>query len=213
MGGLFLRDVLGTSADFSERMSQVASTGFRFLVLPFPARDVGLPCGWLTAEARQTLSGLLRPVYARCERVGCPLYCGEVRCPRIQRHRLYAFVKEPLVPSLFSRHHRLCHPRSDDLLLTQPHQGFTRVHPSALHLAWFRFVAKLPLRHYSWLCTLPLPGTHAGIGDRLGHEPGGVLLLPTHDMRFAHRTISSKNITSCNLKKTTGSMEGRPPPA
>ena len=26
MGGLFLRDVLGTSADFSERMSQVAST-------------------------------------------------------------------------------------------------------------------------------------------------------------------------------------------
>jgi hypothetical protein len=26
MGGLFLRDVLGTSADFSERVSQVAST-------------------------------------------------------------------------------------------------------------------------------------------------------------------------------------------
>jgi len=118
-----------------------------------------------------------------------------------------------LVPSLFSRHHRLCHPRSDDLLLTQPHQGFTRVHPSALHLARFRFVAKLPLGHYSWLHTLLLPGTHAGIGDRLGHEPGGVLLLPTHDMRFAHRTMSSKNITSCNLKNTTGSMDGRPPAA
>ena len=27
MGGLLLRDVLGTSPDFSERMSQVASTG------------------------------------------------------------------------------------------------------------------------------------------------------------------------------------------
>ncbi len=186
---------------------------FRFLVPPLPARALDLPCGWLTAEARQTLSGLLRPAYARCERVGCPFYCGEVRCPRIQRHRLHAFMKEHLVPSLFSRHHRLCHPRSDDLLLTQPHQGFTPVHPSALHLARFRFVAKLPLRHYSWLRTLPLPGTHARVGDRLGHEPGGVLLLPTHNMRFAHRTMSSKNITNCNLKKTTGSIEGRPQPA
>ncbi len=48
-----------------------------------------------------------------------------------------------LVSSLFSRHHRLCHPLSDDLLLTQPRQGFTRVHPSALHLArsalWLSF--------------------------------------------------------------------------
>ncbi len=67
----------------------------RFLVPPLPARGVGLPYGWLTAEARQTLSGLLRPAYARCERVGCPLYCGEVWCPHIQRYRLYAFVKEP----------------------------------------------------------------------------------------------------------------------
>ena len=101
-------------------------------------------------------------------------------------------MKEQIVPSLFSRHHRLSYPRSDDLLLMQPHQGFTRVHPSALHLARFRFVAKLPLRHYSWLRTLPLPGTHARVGDRLGHEPGGVLLLPTQDMRFAHRTSGSR---------------------
>jgi len=43
-------------------------------------------------------------------------------------------LKEPIVPSLFSRHHRLSYPLSDDLLFTQPHQGFTRVHPSALHL-------------------------------------------------------------------------------
>ena len=57
-------------------------------------------------------------------------------------------------------------------------------------------MAKLPLRHYSWLHTLPLPGTHAGIGDRLGHEPGGVLLLPTHDMRFAHRTMPFKEHAS-----------------
>ena len=61
--------------------------------LLFPACGVGLPYGWLTAEARQTLSGLLRPAYARCERVGYPLYCGEVRCPHMQRHRLHAFVK------------------------------------------------------------------------------------------------------------------------
>ena len=31
----------------------------RFLVPPLPAGDVGLPYGWLTAEARQTLSGEL----------------------------------------------------------------------------------------------------------------------------------------------------------
>jgi hypothetical protein len=65
----------------------------RFLVPPLPARGVGLPYGWLTAEPRQTLSGLQRPAYARCERVGYPLYCGEVRCPHMQRHRLHAFVK------------------------------------------------------------------------------------------------------------------------
>src|SRR5260221_5396655 len=41
--------------------------GFRFLVLPFSARDVGLPYRWLTAEAPQNLSGLLRPAYARFE--------------------------------------------------------------------------------------------------------------------------------------------------
>ena len=185
----------------------------RFLVPPPPARCVGLPYGWLTAEARQTLSGLLRPAYARCERVGYP---HDSRGGSVSSHAEASpacLHEGVLVPSLFSQHHRLCHPHSDDLLLTQPQQGFTHVHPSALHLARVRFVAKLPLRHYSWLHTLPLPGTHAGIGDRLGHEPGGVLFLLTHNMRFAHRTMPSKNITSWSLKKTTGSIEGRPPPA
>jgi hypothetical protein len=95
----------------------------------FPRGALGLPCGWLTAEARQTLSGLLRPAYLRCERVGCPLYCGEVWCPHIQRHRLYAFMKKHLVPSLFSQHHRLCYPRSDDFFLRSLIKGslaFTR---------------------------------------------------------------------------------------
>src|SRR5215467_9528230 len=105
-----------------------------------------------------------------------------------------------LVPSLFSQHHRLCHPLSDDLLLTQPHQGFTRVHPSALHLARVRFVAKLPLRHYSWLHTLPLPGTHAGIGDRLGHEPGGVFCSPL--------TLCDLRIARC-LQRTSRGAEVR----
>jgi hypothetical protein len=141
--------------------------GFRFLVPPLPARELGLPYGWLTVEARQTLSGLLCLAYPRYERGGCPLYCGEVWCPSRQEYRLSAFMKGNMVPSSFSQHHRLCYPHSDDQLITQPHQGFTLVHPSALHLARFSFVAKLPLRHYLRLRTLPLPGTHAEIGDRL----------------------------------------------
>lgn len=49
-------------------------------------------------------------------------------------------------------------------------------------------VAKHPLRRYFWLRTLPLPGTHAEVGDRLRHWPGGVLRLLTQDKRLAHRT-------------------------
>ena len=85
-------------------------------------------------------------------------------------------------------------------MLTQPHQGFTHVHPSALHLARFSFVAKLPLRHSLWLRTLPLPGTHAEIGDRLGHSPGGVLRLLTQDKRFSHRTYSCTSLGRCCLE-------------
>ncbi len=195
---------------FPFALRQAAFASWFFL---FPPGMWAFLTGGLLPRLGRPYRGYYVPHMRDASGLGALTTRGEVRCPRIQRHRLYAFVKEPLVPSLFSRHHRLCHPRSDDLLLTQPHQGFTRVHPSALHLARVRFVAKLPLRHYSWLRTLPLPGTHAGIGDRLGHEPGGVLLLPTHDMRFAHRTMPSKNITSWSLKNTTGSMEGRPPPA
>jgi hypothetical protein len=134
-------------------------------------------------------------------------------CPRIQRHRLHALLKGHLVPSHFSRHHRLSQPHSDDFFLRSLNKdslAFTRplfTWPgSALWLS-------LPLGITPGAGTLPLPGTHAGIGDRLGHEPGVALRLPTHDMRFAHRTMPSKNMTSWSLKKTMGSMEGRPPPA
>jgi hypothetical protein len=163
--------------------------------LLFPACGVGLPYGWLTAEARQTLSGLLRPAYARCERVGYP---HDSRGGSVSSHAEASpacLRQGVLVPSLFSRHHRLCYPRSDDFFLRsliKDSLAFTR---PLFTRGRINFVAKLPLRHYSWLHTLPLPGTHAGIGDRLGHEPGGVLLFPTHDMRFAHRTMHSKNIT------------------
>jgi hypothetical protein len=127
-----------------------------------------------------------------------PFLLRGVWCPHIQRHRLYAFLKELSGPSFFSRHHRLSYPHFDDLFLRsllKDSLAFTR---PLFTRGRFRFVAKLPLGHYFWLRTLPLPGTHAGVDDRLGHEPGVVLPLPTQSMRFAHRTIPSKNITSCS---------------
>ncbi len=96
------------------RFPCLTAGGIRFLILPVPARALGLPYSWLTAEARQTLSGLLRPAYLRCERVGRPLYCGDIWCPGIQGYRLNIIMKENTAPSSLSPHHRLYHPRSDD---------------------------------------------------------------------------------------------------
>ena len=174
---------------------------------------MGLPYSWLTASGSSPYRGYCVPHTQDASGVGALTTRGEVWCPHIQRYRLYAFLKELSGPSFFSQHHRLSYPHSDDLFLRsllKDSLAFTR---PLFTRGRFRFVAKLSLGHYSWLRTLPLPGTHAGVGDRLGHEPGVVLRLPTQCMRFAHRTMSSKNITNWSLKKTTGSIEGRPPPA
>jgi hypothetical protein len=129
-------------------------------------------------QCEQSLAGLLCPAYARCERGGCPRYGGEIWCPHIQRHRLYAFLKELSGPSFFSRHHRLAYPPADDLFLRSLLKGSLAFTRPLFTRGRFRFVAKLSLRHYSWLRTLPLPGTHAGVDDRLGHEPGVVFDYP-----------------------------------
>ena len=58
-----------------------------------------------------------------------PFLLRGVWCPHIQRHRLYAFLKELSGPSFFSRHHRLSYPHSDDLFLRSLIKGslaFTR---------------------------------------------------------------------------------------
>jgi hypothetical protein len=159
----------------------------RFLVPPLPARGVGLPYGWLTAEVRQTLSGLLRPAYARCERVGYPHDSRGGSVPSHAEASPACLREGGLVPALFSHHHRLCHPRSDDLFLRSLIKGSLAFTRPLFTRGRVHFVAKLPLRHYPWLHTLPLPGTHAGIGDRLGHEPGGVLCSPLtiRDLRIA----------------------------
>ncbi len=86
------------------------------------------------------------------------------RCQGASRFRLLRVCL-----ASFSLYHRLRHPPSDDHVLTQPHRGFTCVHPFALLLARFRLVDQLSLRHSSWLRTYLLPGTHARSGDRFGH--------------------------------------------
>ncbi len=88
--------------------------GFRFLVPPVPARELGLPYGWLTTIADRPYRGYCVPHIRDTSGVGCPLYCGEVWCPSKQEYRLSAFMKGPTVPSSFSQHHRLCYPHSDD---------------------------------------------------------------------------------------------------
>jgi len=58
--------------------------GIRFLQLPYPARELGLPCGFLTrCGCIQTLSGLFRSAWIemRCG-LGSFLYSG-ARCPHI----------------------------------------------------------------------------------------------------------------------------------
>jgi hypothetical protein len=126
---------LGISISFDGPIRRVmiflclTAGGIRFLVLPVPARALGLPYSWLTAEPRQTLAGLLRPAYLRCERVGCPLYCGDIWCPGIQSYRLNIIMKENTAPSSLSLPHRLYHPRSDDQFsrsLVKDSLSFTR---------------------------------------------------------------------------------------
>src|SRR6266702_3809246 len=83
----------------------------------FPACDVGLPYSWLTASVDRPYRGCCVPHTRDASGVGALTTRGEVWCPHIQRHRLYAFQKEHLVPSFFSRHHRLWYPHSDDFFL------------------------------------------------------------------------------------------------
>jgi hypothetical protein len=135
----------------------------------FPRGVLGLPCGWLTVLVDRPHRGYCVPHTRDTSGVGALTTRGEIRCPRIQRHRLYALLKEHLVPSLFSRHHRLGYPRSDDFFLRSLIKGSLAFTRPLFTRGRFRFVAKLPLRHYSWLRTLLLPGTHAGVGDSLGH--------------------------------------------
>jgi hypothetical protein len=73
----------------------------------FPACDVGRPCGWLTASVGRPYRGYCVPHTRDASGVGALTTRGEIRCPRIQRHRLYALLKEHFVLSLFSQHHRL----------------------------------------------------------------------------------------------------------
>lgn len=50
--------------------------------------------------------------------------------------------------------------------MTEPHRGFTRVHPSSLSLAWVILMARIPLRRYCGLRAPPSLATRAAIGNR-----------------------------------------------
>lgn len=64
-----------------------------FLWLPYPTKDLALPCGFVTdtIENRfQTLLGLLRFTSKRCDGCGFPLYSGEnygVQYSRVMQRR------------------------------------------------------------------------------------------------------------------------------
>jgi hypothetical protein len=112
--------------------------------LLFPACDVGLPCGWLTAETRQTLSGELGSRISEMRAGWVPFL---LRGGPVSSHTEAspACLREGvLVSSLFSRHHRLSYPLSDDLFLRSLNKASLAFTRPLFTRGRVRFVAKLP---------------------------------------------------------------------
>jgi len=88
--------------------------GFRFLVPPVPARELSLPYAWLTTIAGRPHRGYCVPHIRDTSGLGALFTAGRSGVLSYRNIACMPFMKEHIVPSPFSQHHRLYYPLSDD---------------------------------------------------------------------------------------------------
>ncbi len=138
----------------------LSASSFRFLILPFPTEEFGLPYSWLTRGIDHSLDLIGVITFHMCETQ--PAWMPSllrglgIRSCDFAAHRDHCPI-----------HHRFS--RCDDHDVTQPHQRFICIHPSSFPLARLPLSARSFLRRYLSLSTPPLPVTQREIGDRPGY--------------------------------------------
>lgn len=132
----------------------------RFLILPFPTGEFGLPYGWLTRAIDHDLDLIGVITFRMCE-------AQSVRVPSLLRGLGILSCDFAAHRDRCPIHHRIS--RYDDHDVTQPRQGFTCVHPSDFLLARLPRSARSSLRRYLSLSTSPLPVSQREIGDSPGY--------------------------------------------
>ena len=120
----------------------------------------------------QTPGGFPRSALLRYDWCRCPLYSGVVVSDQGGRSPTLVYMSQDRNPCLDP----LTPPKPSFRCVgvTKPQRVPMRHHAS-LPLARSGWMVHPPLRRYPALRTPPLPATHVGMGDRLGHEPDGGL--------------------------------------
>ena len=118
----------------------------------------GLAAGLLAC--RQTATGLPRSATVRDDGGRCLLYSGAL-----------VSAQEVSRPPCQSARYCRKEPSFRQPAFTEPPRRFISIHPSHLSLSRLARMVRTSLGGYPWLRTSPLPGRHAGIGNRQGHSP------------------------------------------
>jgi hypothetical protein len=142
--------------------------------IPLPSRSA------YQAASTWTPTGFPRSAHPSHNRIGCPLYPEAQRCSHVRSDP--SGRRSPPLPGA-RPYHPGPHP-SPELSITRRHQGFTRVQPPGLPLAW-----SIPWMEQGPLGSLP--GLRTPTGKTCGARQGGGWASSTRpELHDRHRRTS-----------------------
>jgi hypothetical protein len=172
----------------------LSATGIRFSDHPFPAGDLGLPCGWLTGHCPD-LIGVPRFARASCDRGGCPLDPGDGGTHTTGNPSPAAACRIATAKSLPPAKHPSSEVQCDEASLR-----VHCIHPSGLPLACGSRMDRAPLGFSPELRTPPSPAAHVRVGTGLEYWPGTTQSTSSVDPPFCEpaRNVRPRVARGCH---------------